>query len=48
VNGPGSTIKDMLSLGKTHSLQVVLFLVLDEWPRIGNGQGSEIRTFILP
>jgi hypothetical protein len=36
VNGPGSTIKDRHSLGKTHSLQVALCLVLEEWPRLRN------------
>jgi hypothetical protein len=30
------------------SLLVTLCLVLDEWPRVGNGPGSEIRTVILP
>jgi hypothetical protein len=48
VNGLGSTIRDRHSLGQTHSLQVALCLVPDEWPRIGNGPGSEIRTVILP
>jgi hypothetical protein len=48
VNGPGSAIRDMHSLGKTHSLQVALCLVPEEWPRIGNGPGSEIGTVILP
>jgi hypothetical protein len=40
-NGPGSTIRDIHSLGKTHSLQVTLCLVSEEWPRVGNGPGSE-------
>jgi hypothetical protein len=44
VNGPGSTIRDRHSLGQTHSLQDALCLVLEKWPRIGNGPGSEIRT----
>jgi hypothetical protein len=42
-NGPGSTIKDMHSLGKIHFLQVTLCLVSEEWPRVRNGLGSEIR-----
>jgi hypothetical protein len=36
-NGPGSTIRDMHSLGQIHSLQVTLCLVLEEWPRLRNG-----------
>jgi hypothetical protein len=36
-NGPS------ISRGKTHSLQVTLFLVSEEWPRVGNGPGSKIR-----
>jgi hypothetical protein len=43
VNGPGSTISDRHSLGQSHSLQVALCLVPEEWPRIGNGPGSENR-----
>jgi hypothetical protein len=35
-------------LRQTHSLQVALCLVSKEWPRVGNGPGSEIRTVILP
>jgi hypothetical protein len=31
------------SLGCIHSLQVALCLVPKEWPRVGNGIGSEIR-----
>jgi hypothetical protein len=31
------------SLGCTHSLQVALCLVSEEWPRVGNGPGSTIR-----
>jgi hypothetical protein len=31
------------SLGQIHSLQVALFLVSEEWPRVGNGLGSAIR-----
>ena len=30
--------------GKTHSLQVTLCLVSEEWPRVGNGPGSEIKN----
>jgi hypothetical protein len=37
-NGP-----DSHSLGRIHSLQVALCLVLEEWPRVGNGPGSAIR-----
>jgi hypothetical protein len=37
-NGPNS-----YSLGKTHSLQVTLCLVSEEWPRVGNSPGSTIR-----
>jgi hypothetical protein len=36
-----STIRDRHSLGQTHSLQVTLCLVSEEWPRVGNGPGSE-------
>jgi hypothetical protein len=36
VNGPGSIIRDMHSLGQTHSLQVALCLVPEEWSRIKN------------
>jgi hypothetical protein len=36
VNGPGSTIRDMHSLGQTHSLQVALCLVPEEWSRLRN------------
>jgi hypothetical protein len=31
------------SLGKIHSLQDALFLVLEEWPRVGNGPGLTIK-----
>jgi hypothetical protein len=34
---------DNHSLGCIHSLQVALCLVLEEWPRVGNGPGSTIR-----
>jgi hypothetical protein len=37
-NGP-----DSHSLGSIHSFQVALCLVLEEWPRVGNGPGSAIR-----
>jgi hypothetical protein len=30
-------MQDKHSLGKTHSLQVTLCLVSEEWPRVGNG-----------
>jgi hypothetical protein len=32
----------------SHSLYVTLCLVSEEWPRVGNGLGSEIRTVVLP
>jgi hypothetical protein len=31
-------------LGHTHSLQVTPCLVSEEWPRVRNGPGSEIRN----
>jgi hypothetical protein len=31
-------------LGKNHSFQVTLCLVSEEWPRVRNGPGSEIRN----
>ena len=34
---------DSHSLGCIHSLQVALFLVPEEWTRVGNGPGSTIR-----
>jgi hypothetical protein len=34
---------DSHSLGKIHSLQVSLFLVSEEWPRVWNGPSSTIR-----
>jgi hypothetical protein len=34
---------DNYSLGQTHSLQVTLWLVSEEWPRVGNSLGSAIR-----
>jgi hypothetical protein len=37
-NGP-----DSYSLGQTHSLQVTLCLVSEEWPRVGNSPGSATR-----
>ena len=37
-NGP-----DSHSLRQIHSLQVSLCLVLEEWPKVGNGPGSTIR-----
>jgi hypothetical protein len=36
VNGLGSTISDMHSLGQTHSLQVSLCLMSEEWSRLRN------------
>jgi hypothetical protein len=33
-----------ISRGQTHSLQVTLCLVSEEWPRVGNGPGSKIRN----
>jgi hypothetical protein len=36
VNGLGSSIKERHSLGQTHSLQVALCLVLEEWSRLKN------------
>jgi hypothetical protein len=35
-NGPGSTIRHKHSLGQTHSLQVALCLVSEEWSRLRN------------
>jgi hypothetical protein len=37
-NGP-----DSHSLGQTHSIQVALWLVPEEWPSYVNGPGSAIR-----
>jgi hypothetical protein len=34
---------DIHSLGQIIYLEVALFLVLEEWPRVGNGPGSTIR-----
>jgi hypothetical protein len=34
---------DSHSLGQIHSLQVALCLVLEEWPRVGNGPDSTTR-----
>jgi hypothetical protein len=37
-NGPGwGIVQDSHSLGQTHSLQVTLCLVSEEWPRVRNG-----------
>jgi hypothetical protein len=36
-NSPGSIIRDSHSLGQSHSLQVTLCLVSEEWPKVGNG-----------
>jgi hypothetical protein len=33
-------MQDRHSLGQTHSLQVTLCLVSEEWPRVGNGPDS--------
>jgi hypothetical protein len=35
-NGPGSAIRDRRSLGKTHSLELTLCLVSEEWSRLRN------------
>jgi hypothetical protein len=37
-NGP-----DSHSLGCIHSLQVAIYLVQEEWPKVGNSPGSTIR-----
>jgi hypothetical protein len=37
-------VHDNHSLGWIHSLQVALCLMLEEWPRVGNGPGSVIRN----
>jgi hypothetical protein len=42
VNGLGSAIRDMHSLGQIHSLQVALCLVPEQWPREVKGPGSKI------
>jgi hypothetical protein len=34
---------DSHSLGQIHSLQDALCLVLEEWPKVGNGPGSTIK-----
>jgi hypothetical protein len=39
----GGEWSDSYSLGQTHSLQVTLCLVSEEWPRVGNSLGSAIR-----
>jgi hypothetical protein len=33
-------MQDIHSLGQTHSLQVTLCLVSEEWPKVGNGLDS--------
>ena len=37
-------VQIVIPRGKTHSLQDTLCLVLEEWPRVRNGPGSEIRN----
>jgi len=36
----GGWCRKNIPWGKTHSLQVTLFLVSEEWPRVGNGPDS--------
>ena len=36
-------VRTVIPQGQTHSLQVTLCLVSEEWPRVRNGPGSEIR-----
>jgi hypothetical protein len=36
-------VQDSHSLGQIYSLEVALFLVSEEWPRVGNGLGLAIR-----
>jgi hypothetical protein len=41
-------MQDKHSLGQTHSLQVTLCLVSEEWPRVGNGPDSySLGLYIL-
>jgi hypothetical protein len=36
-------VRTVIPRGQTHSLQVTLCLVSEEWPRVGNSLGSTIR-----
>jgi hypothetical protein len=36
-------VRTVIPRGQTHSLQVTLCLVSEEWPRVGNSPGSTIR-----
>jgi hypothetical protein len=36
-------VRTVIPRGHTHSLQVTLCLVSEEWPRVGNSPGSAIR-----
>ena len=40
----GGWCRTNIPWGKTHSLQVTLFLVSEEWPRVGNGPGSKMLS----
>jgi hypothetical protein len=36
-------VRTVIPRGQTHSLQVTLCLVSEEWPRVGNSPGSTIK-----
>jgi hypothetical protein len=36
-------VRTVIPRGQTHSLQVTLCLVSEEWPRVGNSPGSAIK-----
>jgi hypothetical protein len=36
-------VRTVIPRGKTHSLQVTLCLVSEEWPRVGSSLGSAIE-----
>jgi hypothetical protein len=36
-------VRTIIPRGQTHSLQVTLCLVSEEWPRVGSSPGSTIR-----
>jgi hypothetical protein len=36
-------VRTVIPRGQTHSLQVTLCLVSEEWPRVGSSLGSAIR-----
>jgi hypothetical protein len=36
-------VRTVIPRGQTHSLQVTLCLVLEDWPRVGSSLGSAIR-----